>query len=160
MGTGKLCILDMGIWAYGTHCNDSSAFRALPPHSICWWSTKSTRIIAVCSVCPNTHVQYTQTDTIRQTDGPLVPMVRLVPIENDVIPMVLLVNVHLIKGDLDYFPMRPGWVQGNSDGPLLPMARLVPIENDVIDKVCCFTCTFAVIIISCDLKYLTKLSLN
>ena len=43
-------------------------------------------------------VQYTQTDTIRQTDGPLVPMVRLVPIENDVIPMVLLVNVHLIKG--------------------------------------------------------------
>ena len=40
----------------------------------------------------DTHVQYTQTDTIRQTDG------RLVPIENDVIPMVLLVNVHLIKG--------------------------------------------------------------
>ena len=98
MCTGKLCILDMGIWAYGAHCNDSSAFRALPPNSVCWWSTKSTRIIAVCSVCPNTHVQYTQTDTIRQTDGPLVPMVRLVPIENDVIPMVLLVNVHLIKG--------------------------------------------------------------
>ena len=46
----------------------------------------------------DTHVQYTQTDTIRQTDGPLVPMVRLVPIENDVIPMVLLVNMHLIKG--------------------------------------------------------------
>ena len=45
-----------------------------------------------------THVQYTQTDTIRQTDGPLVPMVRLVPIENDVIPVVLLVNMHLIKG--------------------------------------------------------------
>ena len=65
MRTGKLCILDMGIWAY---------------------------------VCPNAHVQYTQTDTIRQTDGPLVPMVRLVPIENDVIPMVLLVNMHLIKG--------------------------------------------------------------
>ena len=39
-----------------------------------------------------THVQYTQTDTIRQTDGPLVP------IETDVIPMVLLVNMHLIKG--------------------------------------------------------------
>ena len=36
----------------------------------------------------NTHVQYTQTDTIRQTDGPLVPMVGLVPIEKDVIPMV------------------------------------------------------------------------
>ena len=45
-----------------------------------------------------THVQYTQTDTIRQTDGPLVPMVRLVPKENDVIPVVLLVNMHLIKG--------------------------------------------------------------
>ena len=37
-------------------------------------------------------------DTIRQTDGPLVPMVGLVPIEKDVIPMVLLVNMHLIKG--------------------------------------------------------------
>ena len=46
----------------------------------------------------DTHVQYTQTDTIRQTDGRSVPMVQLVPIENDVIPMVLLVNVHLIKG--------------------------------------------------------------
>ena len=31
-------------------------------------------------------------DTICQTDGPLVPMVRLVPMENDVIPMVLLVQ--------------------------------------------------------------------
>ena len=48
--------------------------------------------------CPRNfkHVQYTQTDTIRQTDGPLVPMVRLVPIETDVIPMGLLVNMHLI----------------------------------------------------------------
>ena len=45
-----------------------------------------------------TRVQYTQTDTIRQTDGPLVPMVGLVPIEKDVIPMVRLVNMHLIKG--------------------------------------------------------------
>ena len=45
-----------------------------------------------------THVQYTQTDTIRQTDGPLVPMVRLVPIQNDFIPMALLVNMHLVKG--------------------------------------------------------------
>jgi len=50
-----------------------------------------------------THVQYTQTDTIRQTDGPLVPMVGLVPIEKDVIPMVLLVNMHLIKGALIIF---------------------------------------------------------
>ena len=33
----------------------------------------------------NTHVQYTQTDTIRKTDRPLVPVVRLVPIEKDVI---------------------------------------------------------------------------
>ena len=32
------------------------------------------------------------------SDGPLVPMVRLVPLENDVIPMVLLVYMHLIKG--------------------------------------------------------------
>ena len=40
---------------------------------------------------------YIQTDTICQTYGPLVPMVQLVPIENDVIPMVLLVNMHLIK---------------------------------------------------------------
>ena len=56
-------------------------------------------------LCPSlTHVQYTQTDTIRQTDGPLVPMVRLVPIETDVIPMVLLVNMHLIKGTQIIFP--------------------------------------------------------
>ena len=31
------------------------------------------------------------------SDGPLVPMGRLVPIENDVIPMVLVVNMYLIK---------------------------------------------------------------
>ena len=31
-------------------------------------------------------------------------MVRLVPIENDVIPMVLLVNMHLIEGTYYYFP--------------------------------------------------------
>ena len=59
------------------------------------------------------HVQYTQTDTIRQTNGPLVPMVGL----------VLLLKMHLIK------------VQGNSDGPLVPMVRLVPIEKDVIPMV-------------------------
>ena len=52
----------------------------------------------------------------------MVPMVRLVSIENDVIGMVLLVNMHLIKP-------WPGWVQGNSDGPL------VPIEKYVIPKV-------------------------
>ena len=38
------------------------------------------------------------------SDGPLVPMARLVPIENDVIPMVLLVNMHLIKGTCVIFP--------------------------------------------------------
>ena len=43
-------------------------------------------------------LQYTQMDMIRQTNGPLVPMVRFVPIEKDVIPMVLLVNMHFIKG--------------------------------------------------------------
>ena len=32
------------------------------------------------------------------SDGRLVTMVGLVPIENDVIPMVLLVNMHFIKG--------------------------------------------------------------
>ena len=53
-----------------------------------------------------THVQYTQTDTIRQTDGPLVPMV---PIEKGVIPMVLLVNMHLIKGTLIIFPCDLAW---------------------------------------------------
>ena len=53
------------------------------------------------SAVRSTHVQYTQTDTIRQTDGPLVPMV---PIENGVIPVVLLVNMHLIKGTLIIFP--------------------------------------------------------
>ena len=31
------------------------------------------------------------------SDGPLVPTVRLVPLENDDIPMVALVNMHLIK---------------------------------------------------------------
>ena len=41
-----------------------------------------------------TPVQYTQTDTIRQTDGPLVPIVGLVPIGKDVIPMVLLDASH------------------------------------------------------------------
>ena len=38
--------------------------------------------------------KYTKTDTIRQTDGPLVP------IEYDVIPMVLLVNMYFIKGKI------------------------------------------------------------
>ena len=52
---------------------------------------------SACDIKQETHVQYTQTDTIRQTDGPLVPMVRLVPIEKHPIPMVLLVNMHLIK---------------------------------------------------------------
>ena len=53
------------------------------------------------------------------SNGPLVPMVRLVPIEKHPIPMVLLVNMHLIiKGDLDYLLMWSGWVQGNSNGTI------------------------------------------
>ena len=32
------------------------------------------------------------------SDGPLVPMVGSVPMEKHPIPMVLLVNMHLIKG--------------------------------------------------------------
>ena len=32
------------------------------------------------------------------SNGPLVPMVRLVPMEKHCIPMVILVNMHLIKG--------------------------------------------------------------
>ena len=61
----------------------------------------------VVTIDVSTHVQYTQTDTTRQTDGPLVPMVGLVPIEKDLIPMVLLVNMHLIKGNYitGQFPM-------------------------------------------------------
>ena len=65
-------------------------------------------------------------------------MVRLVPIENDVIPMIQVVNMHLIKGT--YFLMWSGWVQGNSNGPLVPMVRLVPIANDVIPKVLLVGC--------------------
>ena len=37
------------------------------------------------------------------SNGPLVPMVRLVPIEKHINLMVLLVDMHLIKGALDYF---------------------------------------------------------
>ena len=39
------------------------------------------------------------------------------------------------KGDLHYFPMWPGWVQGNSNGPLVPMVRLVPMEKHPIPMV-------------------------
>ena len=38
-------------------------------------------------------------------------------------------------GDLDYFLVWPGWVQGNSIGLVVPMVQLVPIENDVIPMV-------------------------
>ena len=81
-----------------------------------------------CNEC-RTHVQYTQTDTIRQTDGPLVPMVGLVPIEKDVIPMVLLVNMHLIRGTLIIFPCD---LAGNR---AIPMVRLVPMEKHPIPTV-------------------------
>ena len=76
-----------------------------------------------------THVQYTQTDTIRQTDGPLVPMVGLVPIEKDVIPMVLLVSMHLIKGTLIIFPRDLAGYRA------IPMVRLVPMEKHPIPVV-------------------------
>ena len=54
-------------------------------------------LCARAHTCPTS----TQMDTIRKTDGPLVPMV---PIEKGVISMVLLVNMHLIKGTLIIFP--------------------------------------------------------
>ena len=66
-------------------------FKALAIRKVMGWGRSK-------SIKKITHVQYTQTDTIRQTDGPLVPMVRLVPIEKHPIPMVLLVHMHLIKG--------------------------------------------------------------
>ena len=62
-------------------------------------------------------------------------MVGLVPLENNVIPLVVLMNMYLVKGTLDYFVMWCGWVQGNSDGPLVPMVQLVPLENHVIPMV-------------------------
>ena len=62
-------------------------------------------------------------------------MVGLVPIENDVIPMVLLVNMHLIKGTLIIFPCDLAGYGAIFDGPLVPMVRLVPIEKDVIPMV-------------------------
>ena len=67
------------------------------------------------------------------SNGSLVLMVRLVPTENDVIPIDLSVNMHLIKGT--YFVMWSGWVQGNSDCPLVPMVRLVTIEKHIIPMV-------------------------
>ena len=35
----------------------------------------------------------------------------------------------------DYFPLWPGWVQGNSSGPLVPMVRLVPTEKQPVPVV-------------------------
>ena len=61
-------------------------------------------------------------------------MMQLVPTEKHVIQMVLLVNMHLIKG-IKIFSMWSNWVQGNSDGPLVLMVRLVPIEKDAIPMV-------------------------
>ena len=60
-------------------------------------------------------------------------MVRLVPLENDVIPMILPRNMHLIKGT--WIILSCGVAQGNSDGPLVPMVQLVPVENHVIPMV-------------------------
>ena len=62
------------------------------------------------------------------SNGPLVPM------EKHHIPIVVLLNMHLIKGT-DYFLMWSSWVQGNSNGPLVPMVRLVPMEKHPIPMV-------------------------
>ena len=56
-------------------------------------------------------------------------MVRLVPLENDVIPMILPMNMHLIKGT--WIILSCG-AQSNSNGP---MVQLVPLENHVIPMV-------------------------
>ena len=58
-------------------------------------------------------------------------MVGLVPIEKDVIPVVLLVNMHLIKGTLIIFPCDLAGYRAISDGPLVPMVRLVTTENAI-----------------------------
>ena len=84
----------------GRHVNSVSLNRSIKAAYKLSIYTLGSCILPFCVSFKATHVQYTQTDTIRQTDGPLVPMVGLVPIEKDVIPMVLLVDMHLIKGTL------------------------------------------------------------
>ena len=57
------------------------------------------------------------------SNGPLVPTVRLVPMEKHPIPMVLLVPMHLIKGT---------WIIlscGLAGYRAIPMVRLVPMEK-------------------------------
>ena len=77
----------------------SCAVKAENPVPRSFFAPKLNGTLATQAMCTlkGTHVQNAQTDTIRQTDGPLVPMVRLVPIEKHPIPMVLLVHMHLIK---------------------------------------------------------------
>ena len=55
-------------------------------------------------------------------------MVQSVPIEKHIIPMVLLLNIHLIKGT-DYFPCDLAGYRA------IPMVRLVPIEKHAIPMV-------------------------
>ena len=55
-------------------------------------------------------------------------MVQLVPIENHIIPMVLLLNMHLVKGT-DYFPCDLAGYRA------IPMVRLVPVETHAIQMV-------------------------
>ena len=65
-------------------------------------------------------------------------MVGLVRIEKDVILMVLLVNMHLIKGIYYKLFSHAAWViegQAYSDSLLVPKMQLVQIENDVIPMV-------------------------
>ena len=80
-------------------------------------------------------VQYTQTDTIRQTDDPLVPMVGLVPIEKDIISMVLLVNICISLRRLWLFSHLTWLGTGQFNGPLVRMVRLIPIEKHIIPMV-------------------------
>ena len=59
----------------------------------------------------------------------MVPMVRLVTMEKHPIPMVLLVNMHLIKGTLIIFPCDLAGYRA------IPMVRLVPMEMHPIPMV-------------------------
>ena len=56
-------------------------------------------------------------------------MVGLIPIEKDVIPMVLLVNMHLIKGTLIIFPRDLAGYRAISDGPLVPANGTIGTSN-------------------------------
>ena len=60
-------------------------------------------------------------------------MVRLVPLENDVIPMILPRNMHPFFGT--WIVLSCGVAGHRANGPLVPMVQLVPVENHVIPMV-------------------------